>query len=191
MRKIKEVLRLKWARGMSNRKIATSSGIGRPTVSEYLRRATEAGLTWPLPADLDDACLERLLFPPPPDLPAQERGIPDWAHIHGELKHKGVTLFLLWQEYRQAHRDGYQYSWFCEHYRAWQGKLDVVMRQNHRAGEKLFVDYAGHTVPIIDRSTGEIRQAQIFVAVLGASNYTYADATWSQSLPDWIGSHVC
>ena len=190
MRKIKEVLRLKWAKGMSNRKIATSSGIGRPTVSEYLRRATEAGLTWPLPADLDDARLERLLFPPPPDLPAQERGIPDWAHIHGELKHKGVTLFLLWQEYRQANPDGYQYSWFCEHYRAWQGKLDVVMRQDHRAGEKLFVDYAGQTVPIIDRATGEIRETQIFVAVLGASNYTYAEATWSQSLPDWIGSHV-
>ena len=102
MRKIKEVLRLKWATGLSNRKIATSSGIGRPTVSEYLlRRATKAGLTWPLPADLDDSRLERLLFPPPPDLPAQERGIPDWAHIHGELKHKGVTLFLLWQEYRE------------------------------------------------------------------------------------------
>lgn len=190
MRKIKEVLRLKWGKGMSNRKIATSSGIGRPTVSEYLRRATEAGLTWPLPADLDDARLERLLFPPPPDLPAQERGIPDWAHIHGELKHKGVTQFLLWQEYRGSHVDGYQYSWFCEHYRAWRGKLDVVMRQDHRAGEKLFVDYAGQTVPIIDRSTGEVREAQIFVAVLGASNYTYAEATWSQSLPDWIGSHV-
>ncbi|MEZ5554672.1 IS21 family transposase [Haliea sp.] len=190
MRKIKEVLRLKWAQGMSNRKIATSCGIGRPTVSEYLRRAEEAGLTWPLPADLDDSCLERLLFPLPPDLPAQERGIPDWSHIHGELKHKGVTLFLLWQEYRASHPDGYQYSWFCEHYRAWQGKLDVVMRHDHRAGEKLFVDYAGHTVPVIDRSTGEVREAQIFVAVLGASNYTYAEATWSQTLPDWIGSHV-
>jgi hypothetical protein len=93
MRKIREVLRLKWCKGLSNRKIASSSGIGRPTVSEYLRRATEAGLTWPLPADLDDSCLERLLFPPPPDLPALERGIPDWTHIHGELKHKGVTNF--------------------------------------------------------------------------------------------------
>ena len=190
MRKIKEVLRLKWAQGLSNRRIAASSGIGRPTVSEYLRRAEEAGLSWPLPADLDDARLERLLFPPPPDLPAQVRGIPDWRHIHQELRHKGVTLFLLWQEYRQNHPDGYQYSWFCEHYRAWQGKLDVVMRQDHRAGEKLFVDYAGQTVPVIDRSTGEIREAQIFVAVLGASNYTYAEATWSQTLPDWIGSHV-
>jgi transposase len=190
MRKIREVLRLKWGNGMSNRRIAAGSGIGRPTVSEYLRRAEEAGLSWPLPDDLNDARLERLLFPPPPDLPAQKRGIPDWAHIHGELKQKGVTLFLLWQEYRANHPDGYQYSWFCEHYRAWQGKLDMVMRQDHRAGEKLFVDYAGQTVPIIDPATGEIREAQIFVAVLGASNYTYAEATWSQSLPDWIGSHV-
>ena len=190
MRKIKEVLRLKWVSGLSNRQIAASCGIGRPTVSEYLRRAELAGLRWPLPDDLDEARLERLLFPPPPDLPAQQRGIPDWANIHGELKRPGVTLFLLWQEYRQAYPDGYQYSWFCEHYRAWQGKLDLVMRQDHRAGEKLFVDYAGQTVPVIDQTTGEVRQAQIFVAVLGASNYTYAEATWSQSLPDWIGSHV-
>jgi len=190
MRKIQEVLRLKWAKGLSNRQIAAGSGIARPTVSEYLRRAAEAGLSWPLPADLDDVQLERLLFPPPPDLPAESRGIPDWSHIHRELKHPGVTLFLLWQEYRQNNPDGYQYSWFCEHYRAWQGKLDVVMRQDHRAGEKLFVDYAGQTVPVIDRNTGEIRQAQIFVAVLGASNYTYAEATWTQALPDWIGSHV-
>ena len=190
MRKIKEVLRLKWGKGMSNRKIATSCGIGRLTVSEYLRRAEEAGVGWPLPADLDDARLERQLFPPPPDLPAQVRGIPDWLVIHRELKLKSVTLFLLWQEYRTAHPDGYQYSWFCDHYRAWQGKLDVVMRQDHRAGEKLFIDYAGQTVPIIDRATGEICEAQIFVAVLGASNYTYAEATWSQSLPDWIGSHI-
>ena len=97
---------------------------------------------------------------------------------------------MLWQEYRAAHPDGYQYSWFCERYRAWLGKLDVVTRQDHRAGEKLFVDYAGQTVPVTDRAAGEIREAQIFVAVLGASNYTYAEATWSQALPDWIGSHV-
>ena len=189
MRKIKEVLRLKWGKGMSNRKIATSSGIGRPTVSEYLRRATEAGLSWPLPADLDDARLERLLFPPLPDLPAQAHGIPDWPHIHKELRHQGVTLFLLWQEYRQGHPDGYQYSWFCDHYRAWQGKLDVVMRQVHRAGEKTFIDYCGPTVEILCRQTGEVRRAQVFVAVLGASSYTFAEATWTQSLPDWIASH--
>jgi len=190
MRKIKEVLRLKWAQGLSNRRIAAVCGIGRPTVGEYLRRATEAGLSWPLPVDLDDARLERLLFPPPPDLPIEARGIPDWAQTRQELKHKGVTLFLLWQEYRANHPEGYQYSWFCDHFRAWQGRLDLVMRQDHRAGERLFVDYAGQTVPVVDASTGEIREAQIFVAVLGASNYTYAEATWSQALPDWIGSHT-
>ena len=189
MRKIKEVLRLKWGQGLSNRQIAKACGIARPTVGEYLRRAAEAGLSWPLSADLDEASLERQLFPPPPSLPAPARGFPDWAHVHQELKHKGVTLFLLWQEYRETHPEGYQYSWFCDHYRAWQGKLDVVMRQDHRAGEKLFVDYAGQTMPVVDRDTGEIREAQIFVAVLGASNYTYAEATWTQALPDWIGSH--
>jgi len=189
MRKIKEVLRLKWAKGLSNRQIARICGIGRPTVAEYLRRAGEAGLTWPLPAGLDEVVLERRLFPPPPALPARTRGLPDWSEVHQELKRKDVTLFLLWQEYRGSHPEGYQYSWFCEHYRAWQGKLDVVMRQDHRAGEKLFVDYAGQTVPVVDRATGESREAQIFVAVLGASNYTFAEATWTQGLPDWIGSH--
>lgn len=190
MRKIKEVLRLKLDRKLSNRQIAAACGIARPTVSEYLRRAADAGLNWPIPEELDDTSLERLLFPPPPDLPAQERGVPDWSQVQLDLKRKGVTLFLLWQECRQTHAEGYQYSWFCEQYREWQGKLDVVMRQDHRAGEKLFVDYAGQTVPIIDRTTGELHPAQIFIAVLGASNYTYAEATRTQSLPDWIGSHV-
>ena len=190
MRKIKEVLRLKWERGLSNRQIAAICGISRPTVGEYLRRAAEAGLAWPLPEGLNEPQLEQRLFPSPPDLPAQARGIPDWHQIHNELRGKSVTLFLLWQEYREANPNGYQYSWFCDNYRAWQGKLDLVMRQDHRAGEKLFVDYAGQTVPIVDRSTGEIHDAQIFVAVMGASNYTYAEATWSQSLPDWISSHI-
>ena len=155
-----------------------------------MRRAEEADLSWPLPGDLTDTHLEQLLFPPPPALPAQDRGIPNWLRIHQELKHKGVTLFLLWQEYRETHPHGYQYSWFCGRYREWRGKLDVVMRQDHRAGEKLFVDYAGQKVPIIDHTSGEIKEAEIFVAVMGASNYTFAEATWSQRLPDWIGSHV-
>lgn len=190
MRKIKEVLRLKRANGLSNRQIAKACGIGRPTVAEYLRRAEEAGVSWPLASGLDEATLERRLFPPPPSLPAQARGVPDWSVVHQELRsNKSVTLFLLWQEYREGHPDGYQYSWFCEHYRAWRGKLDIVLRQDHRAGEKLFVDYAGQTVPVVDKLTGEIGEAQIFVAVLGASNYTYAEATWSQGLADWIGSH--
>jgi transposase len=189
MRKIKEVLRLYWGHGLSKRKTARSCGISRPAVDEYLRRAEAARLSWPLPADLDDGTLERLLFPAAASLPAPVRGLPDWPTIHRESKRKGVTLFLLWQEYRETHPEGYQYSWFCECYRAWQGKLDVVMRQDHRAGEKLFVDYAGQTVAVVDRLTGEVREAQIFVAVLGASNYTYAEATWTQGLPDWIGAH--
>ncbi len=147
MRKIKEVLHLKWTKGLSHRQIARTCGLARPSVSEYLRRVEEAGLAWPLPLGLDDATLERQLFPPPPCLPPQQRGVPDWPQVHTERRRKGVTLFLLWQEYRETHPQGYQYSWFCEHYRAWQGKLDMVMRQDHRAGEKLFVDYAGHTVP--------------------------------------------
>jgi len=116
--------------------------------------------------------------------------VPDWSVVHEESKRKGVTMALLWDEYKAANAEGFQYSWFCEHYRRWLGKVDVVMRQNHRAGEKLFVDYAGQTVAIIDKSTGEVVSAQIFVAVLGASNYTYAEATLTQRLPDWIGSHV-
>ncbi len=189
MRKIREVLRLKWGHNLSIRKIAQSCGISRPGVDEYLRRAKNAGLTWPLPDDLDDDRLERLLFPAASTLEAKDRHIPDWVEVNLELKGKGVTLFLLWQEYRLNHPQGYQYSWFCDRYRQWQGKRDLVMRQNHRAGEKLFVDYAGQTAPVVDPGTGEIREAQIFVSVLGASNYTYAEATWTQGLPDWIGSH--
>jgi transposase len=140
MRKIKEVIRLKWEQRLTNRAIARGCSIGRSTVGEYL-------------------C-------------------------------KGMTLFLLWEEHRQVNPDGFQYSWFCEHYNQWAGKLDLVMRQHHRAGEKTFLDYAGQTVPVINATTGETREAEIFLAVLGASSYTYAEATWTQQLPDWIGSHV-
>lgn len=121
---------------------------------------------------------------------SEERPLPAWFEIHREMKRKGVTLFLLWQEYKAIYREGYQYSRFCDLYRTWRGQQSVVMRQTHRAGEKLFVDYAGQTVSIVEAKSGEIREAQIFVAVLGASNYTYAEATWTQSLPDWIASHV-
>jgi len=190
MRKVREVLRLSWACRLSSRDVARSCGIARSTVGEYVRRAQEAGLSWPLPADLDDGVLERRLFPLPSTLPAALRPLPDWAEVHAELRHKGVTLFLLWQEYKARCPEGFRYSWFCDLYRAWSGRVDLVMRQTHRAGEKLFVDYAGPTVPVADRATGEIRAAQIFVGVLGASNYTYAEATWTQTLPDWIGSHV-
>jgi len=188
MRKIREVLRLS-ANKMSNRKIAACCSISRPTVADYLRRAANAGLKWPLPPGLSDLAIEQRLFPPPPTYANRDRVLPDWQWVNRELKYKGVTQFLLWQEYLEQHPKGYQYSWFCDMYRDWRGKLDVVMRQDHRAGEKLFVDYAGHTVAIVNQHTGEFREAQIFIAVMGASNYTYAEATWTQSLPDWIGSH--
>jgi transposase len=181
---------LKFDGGQTNRRIARSCHISRPTVADYLLRFEEAGLVWSAAATLDDATLEHKLFPPAPAVSTTERTVPDWHHVHHELRGKGVTLTLLWHEYKAAHPEGFQYSWFCDQYRAWAGTLDLVMRQEHRAGEKLFVDYAGQTAEVVDRRTGEVCQAQVFVAVLGASNYTYAEATWSQQLPDWIGSHV-
>ena len=190
MRQVNEVLRLKWAQGLSDRKIAHSLGISRPAVAEYVRRAQAAGLAWPLPATYDEDTLERLLFPAVSARAPASHLVPDWVKIHQELQHKGVTLFLLWQEYKAATPDGLQYSWFCHAYRAWASKLDLVMRQTHRAGEKLFVDYAGQGIPVVNGHSGEVHEVEIFVAVLGASNYTYAEATWTQSLPDWIGSHV-
>jgi transposase len=188
MRKIREVLRLKFDRGLSNREIALACSIGRTTVHEYLERAGKAGLKWPV--DIDDEPLDRLLFKRDDLSAVKTRPLPDWAEVHKELKRKGVTLCLLWQEYKAAHLEGYQYTQFCEHYRTWLGSVDPVMRQKHKAGEKLFVDYAGQTVPVVDPQTGQIREAQLFLAVLGASSYIYAEATWTQSLPDWIGSHV-
>ncbi|MCC6153747.1 MAG: IS21 family transposase [Candidatus Hydrogenedentes bacterium] len=190
MRKIQEVLRLKWEGKLSNRAIAESCGIGETTVREYLRRAVRAGLSWPLPEGMDEAGLEQLLFSAPLSEGTPKRPTPNWPEVHQELKGKGVTLFLLWQEYKQARPDGYQYSQFCEHYRRWSGTLDVWMRQTHKAGEKMFVDYAGQTMPVVWQATGEVRQAQIFVATLGASNYTYVEAAWTQSLPEWIMAHT-
>jgi transposase len=189
MRKITEVLRLHFEHDRTNREIALAIGTSPTTVGQYLRRAREAGIGYPLADGLDDAAIESRLFPPvvSADVIRLE---PDWAQVHREMRRKSVTLDLLWQEYKADHPDGYRYSWFCDHYRQWAGKLSVSMRQTHTPGEKLFVDYAGQTLPIIDGTTGEIRQAQLFVAVLGASNYTYAEATWTQKLPDWIGSHV-
>lgn len=190
MRKIHEVLRLSWGAEQSLRAVSTALGIGKTTVSDCLKRAQAAGLSWPLPPELDEGRLHRLLYPQ--EARAQRRqgeGI-DWAQIHRELRGKGVTLFLLWQEYRERDPQGYSYSRFCELYTQWRGRLDVVMRQSHRAGEKLFVDYAGQTVDLVDARSGEVQAAQIFVAVLGASNYTYAEATRTQSLPDWIGAQV-
>ena len=190
MRKTKEVFRLKFDCQLSNRKIAKSCLIARSTVAEYLFRFQQAALSWPLPETMDDAELEERLFPATSSIPPAERSLPDWLYIHNELRRKGVTLALLWQEYKAQHPTGYQYSQFCYRYRQWAKKIDPVMRQEHRAGEKLFVDYAGMTIPVYDRQEAKTRQAQIFVAVLGASNYCFAEATWTQSLPDWIASHV-
>jgi transposase len=191
--KIKEVLRLKFAVGLSNRKIAASCGVSHSTIAQYLRRAKGAGLGWPLPEECSETELEQRLFAQPGRLAGNElpRVLPEWGQIHQQMKRKGVTLMLLWQEYKEQYPEaGYQYSQFAHRYRQWLDTLDVVMRQTHPAGEKLFVDYAGQTAQVIDRHSGEIRQSEIFVAVLGASNYTYAEASWTQQVPDWIASHI-
>lgn len=190
MRKINEVLRLKWECGLSNRAIARSCCISHSTVDEYVRRATQAGLRWPLDPDLDEDALFELLFPRRSDPNARVIPCPDWSMIHSELRHKGVTLRLLWVEYREAHPDGFGYSQFCALYHRWAKALQPCMRVCHRGGERLFVDYAGQTVPIVHPHTGEVCEAQIFVAVLGASNYTYAEAHASQCLEHWINAHV-
>ncbi len=193
MRKIREVLRLRFASDLSKRRIAQAVGIGVTSAGQYIVRAERAGLGWPLPDGLDDATLERLLFPPPPGHETA-RPEPDWSSVHLELRRPGVTLSLLWEEYRARHArslaEGYGYSWFCQHYRRWAGRLSPTLRQTHVLGEKMFVDFSGKTVEIIDGRSGEIREAQVFVAVLGASSYTYAEATWTQGLPDWVGAHV-
>ena len=143
------------------------------------------GITWPVPAAFDDVALERKLFTPP-FTSEPGRPQPYWARIHGELRRPGVTLLLLWEEYRAGQADGYGYSRFCDLHAAWRGRLSPTMRQTHPAGERMFVDYAGQTAEVIDGATGEVRRAQVFVAVLGASNFTYAEARWTQSLPDWL-----
>lgn len=189
MRKIKEILRLRHACGLSEREIARSCGIARSSVGGYLGRARVAGLSWPLPPGLDETALEQLLFPPTPasNVP---RPLPDWAGVHAELKRPGVTRFLLWQEYRAVTPDGLQYSAFCEGYRDWSRTLDLSLRQDYRAGETVLADYAGQTVAVHDPRGGPPREAQVFIAVLGASSYTFAEATWTQQLPDWTASHA-
>jgi transposase len=192
MRKIREILRLHHEAQLSERQIADACHVGKGTVQRYLERFAAANLAWPPPDTLDDTQLEHLLFPPQPAAPAgQPRPQPDFVHVHRELKsNRHVTLQLLWQEFKEQYPEGVNYSWYCEQYRQWTRHLDVVMRQEHRAGEKMFVDHAGDTVAVTDPATGQTRSAYLFVAVLGASNYTYAEATWTRSLPDWIASHT-
>ncbi len=189
MRKIRDVLRLTLAEQLSRRQVSASLGIPFTTICEYVDRSRQAGLSWPLPEDLDDAGLEALLFKKPAPVMV-ERPLPDWNHVHLELRRPGVTLQLLNLEYLEQHKDGYQYSQFCERYRRWQRHLDVVMRQEHRAGDKMFIDFAGQTIPIVDQATGVITEAELFVTVLGASNYLYAEAFPSQELPYWIAGHA-
>jgi len=192
MREIREVLRLKYVCGLSARQIAQGSSVGRTAVRDYLRRAKKAGVGWPLPEGLSAEKLEALLFPPSLAPPAAERAAPDCEGIYNELRdHKklNLTLSQLWLEYKDDHPDGYQYTQFCEYYKRWRKKLDYCMRQEHRAGEKLFVDYCDG-LSIVNPKTGELIATQLFVAVWGASNFTYAEASLSQTLPCWIGSHV-
>lgn len=188
MRKIREILRLKFGLNNSNRFISQSMVISHSTVRDCLRRANLANLSWPLPDDLDDELLEQKLYPPPLKRSTEERGELDWIKIHEELKRKHVTLMLLWNDYKELYPKGLCYSQFCDLYLQWKKQLDTWMRQDHKAGEKMFIDYTGDTVTINDEQGG-IHQAQIFVAVLGASGYIFAEATMTQALPDWIGSH--
>ena len=189
MRKIREILRLKWSAQLSNRAIATSCAIARSTVAECLERAATVGLSWPLPDGLDDTALEQRLYPPVVCSDAV-RLVPDWSLVQKEMKRKGTTLALLWDEYKADRPEGYQYSQYCKLYRDFLGRVDCCMRQNYVAGEKLFVDYSGQTVPLTNPETGEVKPVQVFVAVMGASSYAYAEATMTQSLPDWLASHV-
>jgi hypothetical protein len=183
MRQVREVLRLKFVGGVPTREIARRIGVAASTVRTTIRRFQAAGLSWPPPEELTDVALEARLFPDAGTKQGHRRQVePDWASIHHELKRKHVTLSILWDEYIARDPEGYRYSRFCELYRIWAGKLSVTMRQTHVGGDKLFVDYAGDTVPVtIDRLTGELRQAQIFVAVMGASSFTYVEATWTQT----------
>ncbi|MEL6196051.1 MAG: IS21 family transposase, partial [Myxococcota bacterium] len=173
MRKIREILRLRWEARLSRRQVAQSCHVSPSTVAEIEYRANVASLSWPLSVT-DDAELERLLYPPQSE---SGKAIPEWTVVHRELKKPGVTLQLLWHEYRKNHPEGLGYSQFCNRFRTWKKTLDVSMRINHKAGEKTFIDFAGQTVDIIDSNTGEVRQAHVFVAALGASNYTFARAT--------------
>lgn len=189
MHKIRQVLRLALEVGISRRSISKSLLISRDIIADYLTRAAAAGLQWPLPVDMDDAQLEGRLFPSLPDA-VRRRPEPDWEVMHQEMKAKGATLQVLHQEFLAEHPLGIGYSLFCERYRQWQKSLRRYMRQPHVAGDRAFVDYAGPTMEVVDIQTGEVRKTQIFVGILGASNYTYAEAHWSQKLPNWIAAHT-
>ena len=191
MRKIKEVLRLRFELKLEQRQIARICSIAVSTVHEYLKRAEAAKLGWPLPEGWDDARLEAVMFPCPETKPQPKKSLPDFAAIHEQLRvHRHLTLQLVWEEYQEANPDGYRYSRFCELYQRWRRKLDVVMRQEHKAGEKAFIDWAGSTIPIYDRITGAVCPASLFAAALGASSYTWAEATRDQQVEAWLRAHI-
>lgn len=189
MRKIKEILRLILVAGLSHRQIRKSTKVARSTIAEYARKAEALALSWQQVENLSETELEQILFPLPEFKQTKQRPLPDWAEVDEELRrHRSLTLMLVWEEYRQTYPDGYSYSQFHFHFRRWKKKQGMVMRQSHRAGEKLFVDFCDG--PFIIAADGSTIVTQIFVAVWGASNYTYAIATLSQDLPSWIGAHV-
>ena len=191
VRYIKEILRLRYEAKLSQRDISRSVRVSVGSVNQYLARAAKAGIGWPVPEDMDQKALIKAMFP---DQQATRKSgfiAPEWPTAQIELRRKGVTKQLLWEEYCQAHpHNAYSYSQYCHHYQVWLSRQRRSMRQVHKAGEKTFIDYAGPTVPIINPETGEIRDAAIFIAVLGASNFSFAEATWGQSLCDWLESHV-
>ena len=190
MRLIRDVLRLKYETGLSERAVSASLGISKGAIGSYLSRARAAGLSWPLPPELGDAALERLLFPGQRVDGEGCRPVPDWAEMEQELRRRGVTRALLWQEYRARHPGGFGYSWFCEAYDGWKRRLSPTMRQSHVAGEKVFVDFAGDTIGVTDPGTGVVCQARLFVATMGASNFIFAEARAGEGLADWLGAHV-
>jgi len=188
MRHTREILRQKWVLGRTHRAVAQSLGISHGTVGAIVLRARAAGLDWPQVEALTDDALEVRLYGPP-HTAGRGRALPDFAYIHAERKKPGVTLELLHLEYLEQHPTGYRYTRFCDLYRQWLRRHRLSMRQEHRAGEKTFVDYAGKKPHLVDRDTGALIEVELFVGVLGASNYTYAEATRTQTLPDWLGSH--
>ena len=191
MRKIKEVLRLRFELQLGQREIARACSISQGAVHNYLKKAAAAGIGWPLPEGWDDRSIEKTLFGDRRPIERRQRTLPDFPALHEQFQqHRHLTLQLAWEEYRQVHPEGYGYSRFCELYGQWLRKQDVVLRQNHKPGEKGFVDWAGATIPIQDPQTGEIRGATLFLMVLGASNYTYAEATLDQQMAAWLGCHI-
>jgi transposase len=187
---IRQMLRLA-GDGISAREIGRMLGVARSTMQDNLKRAQGAGLACPVAAELTDAAIEERLFARSGYKQGVRRRVePIWGELVRELKRPGVNLQVLWEEYREQHLAGFGYSRFCELFKEFEARLSPVMRQDHRAGEKVFVDYSGKRIGIVDRATGEVREAEIFVGVLGASSFTYAEAAWTQTLPDWIGAHV-